>query len=84
MIGIYKITETMTTNKNQFKELVKYLNIKGCRFMVKMDYENNTESIFGVTWYKKGKFYMVNNIVVAKNMLEIVSKFIPYGPSTVA
>ena len=74
----------MTTNKNQFNELVKYLNIKGCRFMVKMDYENNKESIFGVTWYKKGKFYMVNNIVVAKNMLGIVSKFIPYGLSTVA
>ena len=69
---------------NQFNELVKYLNVKGCRFMVKIDYENNTESIFGVTWYKKGNFYMVNNSIVAKNMLDIVSKYIPYGKPTVA
>ena len=60
----------------RFEQLVNYLNYKGCKFLVKEDYVNNTKSIVGATWYKKGKFYRVNNVVVAQNMLPIINEFI--------
>lgn len=65
------------TSTEKFNDLVKYLADKGCKFLVKEDYENNTKSIVGATWYKEGKFYKVNNVVVAKSMLSIISDFIP-------
>ena len=70
----------MTTQEN-FNELVKYLSNKGCKFSIKETYNDNGDfeyvSIFGATWYKEGKFYKVNNVVVSKSMLSIINDFIP-------
>lgn len=66
----------MTTTE-KFNELVKYLSNKGCKFLVKEDHHKNTKSIVGASWYREGKFYKVNNVVVAKSMLGIINDFIP-------
>lgn len=63
--------------EERFNDLVKYLSNKGCKFLVKEDYENNTKSIVGASWYKEGKFYKVNNVVVSKNMIPLINDFIP-------
>lgn len=60
-----------------FNDLVKYLADKGCKFLVKYDYVNNRKSILGATFYKEGKFYKVNNVVVSKSMLSTIKDFIP-------
>ena len=65
------------TSTEKFNDLVKYLADKGCKFLVKEDYVNNTKNIVGANWYKEGKFYKVNNVVVSKSMLSIINDFIP-------